>query len=182
MSLVLMIFYWAVIPVGVFQLARWLIGRTQSPLKKGLVMAGTFGFYAWFLWIAVGRNMWLDQQVREMCAKDGGVKVYEPVELTPDLIDKAGRIWIPYKGMAKPLDKYYVETDEYYFRKGQPQVSRWRFRYVRKSDGKVLGESISYGRGGGGLFGPWHGSSFQCPDPTQKIEFESAIFIKEDKK
>ena len=97
MSLILMLFYWIVIPVAVFRSARWLYLRFEGGFKRGLIVAGAVGFFAWFLWIAVGRNIWLDHQVREMCAKDGGVRVYETVELTPDLLDWAGRIDIPSK-------------------------------------------------------------------------------------
>ena len=86
MSAIVMLFYWVVIPVGVFRLARWLFFRGDGAVKKGLVVVGTLAFFAWFLWIAIGRNMWLDHQVREMCAQDGGVKVFETVALTPDLL------------------------------------------------------------------------------------------------
>jgi hypothetical protein len=182
MSLLLMGFYWVIFPLGVFQSARWLFRRTQNFMVKGLVVGGTAGIYIWFLWVAVGEKMWLDHQVREMCAKDGGVKVFETVELTPDLIDWAGRISIPDKAKAKPSDKYYYESDKYYYLKGDPEMSRKHHRIVRSSDGKVLGELIRYGRGGGDLPGPWHGSSFMCPAPTQGLKFESAVFIKGDKK
>ncbi len=182
MSAIVMGFYWIIFPWGVFKLARWLSRKTQSPLLKKLVVIITIGIYMWFLWLAVGRNMWVDHQVREMCARDGGVKVYETVELTPDLIDKAGRISIPYKDDATPSDKYFVETEYYYFKNGNPDFSRRQARIVRQSDGKVLGERISYGRGGGGLPGPWHGSSYTCPAPTKKIKFAKAIFIKGNKK
>ena len=57
-----MIFYWVIFPWGVFKLARWLFRRTQHPVFKKLVVAGTLGIYIWFLWIAVARNMWLDHQ------------------------------------------------------------------------------------------------------------------------
>ncbi|MDP3481582.1 MAG: hypothetical protein Q8R88_17600 [Desulfoprunum sp.] len=182
MSAALMYIYWVGIPMGIFYLARWLFRRSQNPASRGMVVIGAISVTAMFLWVAVGRNMWLDQQVREMCANDGGVKVFETVELTPDLLDKAGRIWIPYKEKAKSSDKYYYEIEEYYFRRGEPQMTRRQARIARRSDGKVLGEKVSYGRGGGGLPGPWHGSSFTCPDPTLGIKFESAIFITGDKK
>ena len=38
----------------------------------------------------------LDQQVKELCAKDGGIKVYETVKLPADRFDQ----W----GMVKPYD------------------------------------------------------------------------------
>lgn len=178
MSLILMVFYWVVIPVGVFQLARWLIGRTQSPLKKGLVMAGTFGFYVWFLWIAVGRNMWLDQQVKEMCAKDGGVKVYETVTLPPERFDKYDQVRVPFKENAKSENEYFYEGQNYYLLKGNPEIWRSNYRIIRRHDGKAIGEVVSYHRRGGGLFGPWADSSFGCPKEADTNNLAKQIFNK----
>lgn len=178
MSAIVMFFYWVVIPVGVFRLARWLFLRSEGVGKKGLIVAGTLGFFAWFLWIAIGRNMWLDHQVREMCAKDGGVRVYETVELTSDLLDKFGRIYIPDKAEATPLNEYYYISGIHYYLNGATKLSRTHHRIVRRSDEKVLGELIRYARAGGGLPGPWHGSSFMCPAPAAGLKFESAVFIK----
>lgn len=182
MSLLVMAFYWIVFPWSVFKLARWLIRRAHGPIFKRLVVVAVIGIYTWFLWIAIGQNIWLDHQVRELCAKDGGVRVYETVELTPDLIDWAGRISLPDKKWAKPTDKYYCEWDDFYFRKGDPDLKRTTVRIVRQSDKKVLGEWITFSRGGGGLPGPWHGSGYSCQDISQEIKFEPAIFIKGDKK
>ncbi len=182
MSAILMFLYWIVIPLAVFRLARWLFYGGDGVVKKGLVVSGTLGFFAWFLWIAIGRNMWLDHQVREMCAKDGGVKVYETVELTPDLLDKFDRIYIPDKAEAKPSDEYYYDSAIHYYLDGNTKLSRTYHRIVRRSDGKVLGELTRYARAGGGLPGPWHGSSFMCPAPTQGLKFETAVFLGGDKK
>jgi hypothetical protein len=124
----------------------------------------------------------LDAEVKRLCAIDGGIKVYETVPLTKDIVDWAGRIWIPDKAQAKTSDPYYYETVIYYYRKGNPEMARSQHRIIRRSDGKVLGELVRYGRGGGDLPGPWHGSSFMCPDPTQQPQLESLIFVKDDKK
>jgi hypothetical protein len=182
MSLLVAIFYWIVIPVLVFLVARGLFRRATTLFQKRAVVAGSIVVFFGLLWIAAGEKWWLDYQVRELCAKDGGVKVYETVELTPNLLDWAGRIWISDKAQAKPLDKYYYESDIYYYLKGNPEMSRSQHRIIRRSDGKVLGELIRYGRGGGDLPGPWHGSSFMCPDPTQQPQLENLVFIKGDKK
>lgn len=120
----------------------------------------------------------LDAEVKRLCAIDGGIKVYETVVLTPDLLDWAGRIWIPDKAQAKPTDKYYTETAIRYYRQGNPELSRRQYRIIRRSDEKVLGELIFYGRGGGDLPGPWHDSSFTCPKPTEIPNFESSVFVK----
>lgn len=124
----------------------------------------------------------LDAEAKRLCAIDGGIKVYETVPLTPDLLDWAGRIWISDKAQAKPADKYYTETAIHYYRQGNPELSRRQYRIIRRSDEKVLGELIFYGRGGGDLPGPWHDSSFTCPKPTEIPNFESSVFVKGNKK
>ena len=178
MSLVLMVFYWMVIPLGVFQLARWLFGRTQSPVKKGLVLAGTLGFFAWFLWVAVGRNMWLDHQVRGMCAKDGGINVYEIVTVPPERFDKYGQVRVPFKEFAKPEDEYFYEGKNLYLVKGNPEIWRSNYRMIRRHDSKVMGEVASYHRRGGGLLGPWADSSFGCPKDASTNDLAKQIFNK----
>jgi hypothetical protein len=182
MSLLLMFFYWVIFPSGVFLSARWLFRRTGSLGVKCLVIIGTVGIYGWFLWVAVGRNMWLDYQVREMCAKDGGVKIYETVFLPPERFDKYGNVNIQFKKYSKPEDEYYYESETYYYLKGNPQMTRNLYRIIRRLDGKVMGEKTYYSRGGGGLFGPWRGSGFECPEPGQAPKFESRIFKKGNEK
>jgi hypothetical protein len=178
MSLLLIVFYWIGIPLGVFQLARWLIRRAQSTVIKGLVVVGTIGFFTWFLWVAVGRNMWLDHQIREMCAKDGGVKVYETVTLPAERFDKYDQIRVPHKRYSKPGDEYFYEDDTLYLLKGNPEIWRSIFRIIRRNDEKVMGEAVSYHRRGGGLFGPWHDSSFGCPKNAGDTDLEKQIIIK----
>jgi len=111
----------------------------------------------------------LDQQVKELCAKDGGIKVYEAVKLSPDKFDQ----W----GMVKPFDPaqgentlgpdYIFKREIHYYRQGNPEMSREHYKVIRRSDSKLLGETILYGRGGGDMPGPWHDSSFSCPKPLE---------------
>lgn len=185
MSLILVMIYWVLLPLLLFRAALWLYRRAGSPVGKSLVVAATGGLFSWFLWIAVGENMWLDHQVKELCAKDGGVKVYETVTLPAGMYDQySSRNWIfPDKRLAKPTDEYYDEEEDNYYREGNPQMVRRQNRIIRRSDGKVLGEYIYYARIGGGLYGPWHGSSFSCSDLTQDRNvkpFTTSIFSKGD--
>ncbi|MBZ0093463.1 MAG: hypothetical protein K8F27_14735 [Sulfuricellaceae bacterium] len=182
MSLLLMVIYWVAIPVFALLAVQRLLRRARRPLYKELIFAvGAAGFLGWF-WLVAGEKLWLDHQVRELCAKDGGVRVYETVKLPAYLLDKAGRVWIPDKAQAKPSDEYYYVSDTYYYRKGNPTMYRKQHRIVRRSDGKVLGELTRYVRSGGDLPGPWYGSGFMCPDPTKESNFESSIFVNGDKK
>ena len=169
----------------------WVIHRIWKRFKPGErkwrffhVLIGVLLFSIWFgvpFYKYVGKKMYWDAKVREWCAKDGGVKVFETVELTPDLIDWAGRIHIPYKKNTKPSDKYYMETEQFYFRVKDPIVYRRVARIIRRNDKKILGKKITYHRGGGDLPGFWYPSSFSCPNFKKGSNFEPSIFIKGNK-
>lgn len=178
MSLILIMIYWVFMPFLIFRAARWLYRRAGSPIGKGLVVAATLGLFAWFLWIAVGENMWLDHQVKELCAKDGGIKVYETVTLPADSFDKYGVISIPSKQELKVEDEYYYEQNIDDYKRTNPAILRLHFRVFRAMENKLLGEAIHYSRIGGGLSGPWHDSSFGCPEHSDISDLKKEIFGK----
>lgn len=111
----------------------------------------------------------LDAEVRRLCTIDGGIRVYEQVKLPPDKFDKWGMVnfYKPTQGENALGPDYVFKREIYYYRSGNPEMSRERFRVFRNSDGKLLGETIIYGRGGGDIPGPWHESSFSCPEPFE---------------
>lgn len=177
MSLIFMFFYLAVLPVAVITGTWWLFLKSKNKLLKigsvtiGLVVLG------WYLWVAVGELWVVDNKVLELCEKNGGVKVYKKVKLDRDLIDKNGRINIPDKKNAQIGSKYYYEYSQSYIKHDNPKITRFNYRVIRSSDEKILGESISYSRSGGGLPGPWHGSKFTCPDPKGMPGVEEMVFM-----
>jgi hypothetical protein len=183
--------FYLLVLIGLWLSLGWTIFRlwrrykqTDLRLKIMHVVIGILIFSIWFgyaFWEVAGKKIYWDAKVREMCAIDGGVKVYETVVLTSDLLDNFGRINIPDKRKLKPSDKYYSEWTITHIRKKNPVVTRYEVQIVRRSDGKILGELISYGRGGGDLYGPWHPSSFTCPEPVKGSNFETSIFLKENK-
>ena len=141
-----------------------------------ITVIATIWFGASF-WYGGGRKIYYDTQVRELCAKDGGVKVYEQVVLPVERFDKWGNVDVPNKRHAKQYDEYYFEPETAYLKQGSPVLVRTVTRIIRRSDGKVLGESVRYGRGGGDLPGPWEPSTFDCP-PIVELGLESSIFSK----
>jgi hypothetical protein len=58
-------------------------------------------------------------------------------------------------------------------------MSRIHYQVLRRADGKLLGETTLYLRIGGDLPGPWHHSSFDCPDANKAgdVTLISHIFI-----
>jgi hypothetical protein len=123
----------------------------------------------------------LDDEVRQLCAKDGGIKIYERAQLTADRFDKQGFINFYRRTATEPLGAEYIfESKIDYYRKGNPEMWRNIYRVVRRSDGRVLGESVSYSRRGGDLPGPWHESSFGCPDDAGDAVLLRQVFVKAD--
>lgn len=116
--------------------------------------------------------MRLDEEVQRLCAKDGGIKVYETVKLSPEKFNEWGQpnFYKPTQGENALGPEYSYRFDINYYRKGNPQMSRYHIQVIRRSDGKLLGEAISYGRGGGDLPSPMHDSSFSCPSPDKAGE------------
>lgn len=130
----------------------------------------------------------LDAEVKRLCAVDGGIKVYETVNLPPDKFDQWGKInfYRPTRNEdAAGSDYTFRESVQYYRRgdadagTGQSVMTRRQYQLFRKADGKLLGETVLYGRRGGDMPGPWHPSSYSCPDPSQAgdVALLSRIFV-----
>jgi len=154
-------------------------------LRKGWFLKWVIGALFGLLLAAFGYTEWnkarLDAEVNRLCAKDGGVKVYEQVKLPAERFDKWGMVnfYQPDKREnALGLD-YVVNDETTYYRRGNPELFRMHMQIMRRSDGKLLGESVFYKRGGGDLPGPWYGSSFLCPELNVANDVLRQVFIKE---
>ncbi len=178
MSLFLMIFYWVGIPILILWIARTLWCRTETILLKGVIAIASVSAFLGLLWLAAGEKWLLDRHVRELCEKDGGIRVYETVTLPVDRFDKYGAMRIHTKQDAKSSDEYYYESSMIYFKKGNPEVWQSHYKVYRQFDKKLLGESISYASRGGDVPGPWHESSFGCPDKADITDLKKIIFTK----
>lgn len=168
---------WVGIPLLVILAAPPLWRRSRTVLQKGLVIATSAAVLFSPMLVSMGVKGWYDQQVRELCAKDGGVKVYETVRLPTERFDKYGQIRIPAKQDAKPGDEYYYESSMRHLRSGNPVMWQLHFKVYQKFNNKLLGESISYARQGGDAPGPWHESSFGCPYTADITDLKKQIFI-----
>ena len=120
----------------------------------------------------------LDEQARQYCAKDGGVKTYEQVRLPASSFDGYGVVNVPIASLSKPSDPFYYEWGITYYKKGNPEMWRNHFRLYRRSDGKILGEAIGYSRRGGDFPGPWHDSSFGCPEDSDISILKKLVFLR----
>jgi hypothetical protein len=131
-----------------------------------------------------------DEEMQALCAKDGGMKIYETVTLPAKEFSQWGRpldrYWSGQTDPEKRLgpDYRYVERSEFLRRGdtlvGEVQMFRSIEKIYRRSDGKLLGEAVSYSRSGGDAFInrilSGHPSSSTCPDPRAHLLI--SVFIK----
>lgn len=153
--------------------------RKGNTVQKILVSLIILTWLVASLWYGGVRKVYYDWRVDKMCAVDGGVKVFEKVSLSEEKFDKYGNIGISSKRNAKASDEYYFESEDVYLRKRNPKIIRSITKIIRRRDGKILGESIRYSRSGGDLPGPWHPSSYNCPQiRNAEGKLEVSIFMK----
>ena len=114
MSLLLMFFYWLILPgIGIVA-ALWLWRRAKDRPTKIIALLLIVPGFAWLAWTLYGgEKAVLDRQVRELCAKDGGIKVYETVKLPAEKFNEWGRPSftipiMPHSRLGK-TDKYFLE-------------------------------------------------------------------------
>jgi hypothetical protein len=135
-----------------------------------------------------GCEKWqLDRQMEELCKKDGGVRVYETVKLPPEMFDQNGDPFPGWRG-REPRDRL-GDDYEYLFDvedlvegepvKGEGRLSRYHRKIIRRSDKKLMGESITYGRSGGDFIAFPHSSSKHCPARHNDNDAIHQVFLKQ---
>ncbi|MBU2478538.1 MAG: hypothetical protein KKA36_05560, partial [Gammaproteobacteria bacterium] len=120
-------------------------------------------------WYSGGRKIYYDRQVENLCAIDGGIKVYETVRLPADKFNQWGQInfFRPNKGDEALGPDYIYKSESRYLingENGRVAILRHHDSVYRRLDKRLLGEQIGYARRGGDFPGPWHPSSFSCPN------------------
>lgn len=128
----------------------------------------------------------LDQKLEELCKKDSGIKVYETVTLTSAEYAQLKRY-----AMSKSREDYYGPTYRYVTEKvnlvgtdndttsGKGRLLRWYTAIYRRSDDRLLGESIDYGTtGGGGFADRFRPSGATCSPRVPDIG--QSVFIEEN--
>lgn len=121
-----------------------------------------------------GRKAYWDSQVKEMCAKDGGVRIWEEIIVSPaqaGLLPKVGNYFgVAIESLAKPEEPAFTRIRETVIHENNPSVIRYEEDMVRRLDQRIVGVIVSYGRGGGDFPSPAHPSSYHCPEYKQLYE------------
>ena len=124
-----------------------------------------------------------DHKVKQLCEKDGGVTVYEKIELTQDEFKRLGgnqfaQIPVRSERLRGFENSPYLSkqiTNIVYA--GPPIVRRFEFTIYRASDGKILGKMVNYARSGGDAFILDAGTSFSCADMKAiSLDVERQVF------
>jgi hypothetical protein len=132
--------------------------------------------------------------VDRLCAKDGGLKIYETVTLPPEKFNEYNQInFFRATEHENALGPDYIwKDDEIYLQPGgdpnaNPRLRREHYMLYRRSDGRLLGESINYRRDGGDPrwwvdYAGGHGTDYVCPKDgvAGSIELLNNVFIKND--
>ena len=152
----------------------------------GWLFAVPLFFMAFLMLILIfyeGRKAYWDAQVREMCAKDGGVKIFEQLRVSPMDITFLGRldgkISVPSKESASSNAPAYSEFKIKDIREGSPRVWRSESTIRRRKDQVIVAQWVTYTRAGGDFPSPAHDSSFTCPDLKTITNDLQKLFIVE---
>jgi hypothetical protein len=163
------------------------LGTAQGTSRAATVVRATT-FFVTALLFGCGEKEAFDERIQTLCAKDGGTRIYEIVKLSKDQVDRwgmpRGENWDG-SALGNKLgpDYRYSHSSQYLVRgdplRGEVEMYRSIERVYRQTDGKLLGESVSYGRRGGDayielLLGA-HPSAAVCPVDDKSLV--SRIFI-----
>lgn len=121
----------------------------------------------------------LDREVDRLCAKDGGIHVFERVYLPAENFDGNGVLLVDFKKrISRPSSQDFEAILEVeVLEDGNPALQRNRVFVRRIGDRKILGERITYRRTGGDIPGPWEVSRHDCPSGRDAVDPLDAIFI-----
>jgi hypothetical protein len=156
------------------------------------------GIFGWLLVISVallallilivvfyeGRIAYWDSEIRKMCMKDGGMKIFETAELKKQqyvlLLDKFGQLDIPTENRATEDVPIFHKATRTFIHRNNPEVWRYELEVIRKNDKRVLGKRVTYWRVGGDLIA-LHPSQFSCPEKSEDI-FSALVHQSGEKK
>jgi hypothetical protein len=139
-----------------------------------IVLSGCAGY-------APGAKSSWDQQLKEMCARDGGVTVYERISISAEQFAKLGKVGayasISPKWNMQADDVAFWEQSTMIIREGNPRVSRFEQVVRRRADEKIVARVVRYSRVGGDLpTGLAHESALTCPEEEQILAQREKIF------
>lgn len=156
----------------------------MRPARLALMLPVYFIGYLFVMLILTELNkaFW-DARVRYLCANEGGVTVFETVDLSaPEYAnlprDVNGIPPMPTRRTMNPGDPFYLTSDSTFDKKwAGVSIDRFIESIVRASDNQTLGTRISYRRSNGDLFSfSGTGSGFSCSSLTSPLALPIQVF------
>ncbi len=162
-------------------------------VKKGLThyiswlhwrISGSFVVIVLFSlwWVIPTLDRWrADKMVDELCAKDGGSKIYEVIKLPAEKYNTYWLLNLPSVEYAEDGTDYYLVSSDKDIQGNKDKAHLnelviWRSenKIIRATDKKIMAKLVSYTRRGGDPIGPWHPSHYTCPSEG----FTGNVFVK----
>lgn len=156
------------------QTSKHLVNRSLITLLMTAILSGCAGYVP-------GRQSYWDAQVREMCAKDGGVTVYRQIKLSEaqaTALPKIGAYYsIPPRNTAKSDAFAFWDETVTILNEANPRV--WRSEQIirQRADEEIVARVIRYIRVGGDIPSIAHASSINCPDEIHLLAQREKIFL-----
>lgn len=156
---------------------------TQSNFRtKFLIGIAVAIFLSLWVGVPMFKKWQADKLVDQLCAKDGGIIIYETVKLPADRFSKFGEIYVPKRGATLTREYYYTSDTQWIIPEaikfGNLDLRRVNIKLYRAIDGKLLAESIGYSRRGGEVyFLPSHPSHYNCSFKYGIKNVSKSVFI-----
>ncbi len=171
--------------IGILIIALlWILFKSKNNIIRAVIIA----FF--ILWQGIPAfNIWrANKLVDELCAKDGGIKVYETVTLPKERFNEWGQFVIPPdKRYLKPKDEYFMQINSETiignndYSSLLPRVRKDNVSIIRVKDNRKLAEYISYVQDGGEAIGfSLTRANYSCPKVSD-LELVASVFVKENK-
>ena len=117
-------------------LIAWLLMITASIVVSLILVVG---FYE-------GRKSYWDWKVKELCAKDGGVRIFERIAISKEQANSMPKVndflGLTPEVLAKPSAPAYLVMRSVVLREGDPTVIRHENQIVRRSDRRIVGQAV----------------------------------------
>jgi hypothetical protein len=141
-----------------------------------VIPLGLIALVILFAIIVEGRKAYWDGKVKELCEREDRIKVFHPVELDAEeyekLLNKRGQIDLRAERLARPEDTFvYTTVTEYIVSGGggSLQVRKYVYRILKRPEGVVLSEAVSFSRVAGDFLAIDHSSSYSRPRPIKSV-------------
>lgn len=129
----------------------------------------------------------LNAQMAELCKKDGGVKIYEKVQLPAEMFNEFGSLKTPKtikregEYISQMAEIYESSTEVANIKSGDPfkgegNLARYHTIILRVTDKKLLAEYVSYSRAGGDRWFAGMPSAETCPISDGTSLFEKIFY------